>query len=627
MRYRPNNLAQPGDGNIDASPKGGKKITQQFQFGRPIRLVWQCAPYWTLLNILTVLLQGLLPLATIYLLKQMIDAVVVATGSPNKDVAVTHVVYWVGLTALVSLSTVFCRILSEYIGQAQSQLVTDTVTDTLHRQSTTIDLEYYQSPDYFDTLHLAQTQAHSRPVSIVNNLIQIGQNGISSAGILFLLYSIHWSIPPLLFLTTIPELLVRLYYSRVGSAYELANSERERKAWYYHWLMTDVENAKEIRLFSLGDIFRRRYADLRRILFRGRLSLTRNRAVADFLAQSCSTAAVFIAVGYSAYLAVNGAITLGTLVMSYQGFLMGIGFFQGILRGIARLYEDNLYLKHYYRFLALESKVTVTEHPASLPDISRENICFDHVAFSYPGQKVEVLKDVTLTIPAGKIVALVGSNGAGKTTLVNLLCRLYDPSRGSITAGSTDIRCFDPTEWRNNISVVFQDYVQYQLTALENIWVGNSQKDATREQVSLAARLSGADQVIKQLPRQYETVLGRLFEHGTDLSIGQWQKIALARAFFRDARLIVLDEPTSALDPVAEAEVFTQFRQLMAQRSALLISHRFSTVQMADYIYVLDDGVILEEGTHDDLLDRNGVYASLYRMQAQYYQNPIASGI
>jgi ATP-binding cassette subfamily B protein len=242
------------------------------------------------------------------------------------------------------------------------------------------------------------------------------------------------------------------------------------------------------------------------------------------------------------------------------------------------------------------------------------------VHFSYPSDSRKVLEAVSLSIAPGQVIALVGANGSGKTTLVKLLCRLYDPDLGRITVDGTDIRRLDPVEWRGKISVILQDYVQYGMTAWENIWLGDVGSEPDRSRITKAAELSGADSAIRRLPQGYDTPLGFQFKRGRELSIGEWQKVALARAFLRDSELVVLDEPTASLDPLAEAEVFEHFRRAIQGRSAVLISHRFSTVRMADYIYVLDNGRVAESGTHQELFNRGGLYARLYSAQAARYQ-------
>jgi len=385
-------------------------------------------------------------------------------------------------------------------------------------------------------------------------------------------------------------------------------------------MLTGDVHAKEIRLFDLGSLFRRRFRDLRQQLRRERIEIATRRSVAELVAEVGATVAVFASYAFIAYRTVHGAITLGDLVMYYQAFQRGQSFLQQMLSGLAGLYEDNLFLSNLHEFFDLKPKVVEAPHPRPIPQPMQTGIVFDHVSFQYPTGTRKVLEDINLTIRPGEVVALVGENGSGKTTLIKLLCRLYDPTSGTITLDGIDLRQFETTALRREISIIFQDYAQYHLTARENIWFGNVALPPDQEQIETAARHAGADEVITELPQGYETILGKWFEDGEELSVGEWQKVALARAFLRDAQIIVLDEPTSGLDARAEYEVFKRFRQLAAGRTAILISHRFSTVRMADRICVLEDGRIIENGSHTELVRLGGTYAHLFETQAQYYR-------
>jgi ATP-binding cassette subfamily B protein len=317
---------------------------------------------------------------------------------------------------------------------------------------------------------------------------------------------------------------------------------------------------------------------------------------------------------------VQGAITIGDLVMYYQAFQRGQEFLRAMLDGLAGLYEDHLFLHSLYEFLDLDRKAVEPLVPEAVPRPMRTGIVFDHVSFQYPTGTRKVLQDITLTVRPGESVALVGANGSGKTTLIKLLCRLYDPTGGTITLDGIDLRDFETAALRREIGIIFQDYAQYHLTARENISFGNVEALGDQDRVVAAARHSGADEVIKGLKQGYDTILGKWFEDGEELSIGEWQKVALARAFMRDAQIVVLDEPTSALDAKAEYEVFRQFRRLAKGRTTILISHRFSTVRMADCIYVLDDGRVVENGTHEQLVQAGGRYGRLFETQARHYR-------
>ncbi len=311
---------------------------------------------------------------------------------------------------------------------------------------------------------------------------------------------------------------------------------------------------------------------------------------------------------------------MGDLVMYYQAFQRGQTNFKSLMTGLGQLYENNLFITNLYEFLDLKPKITDPSSPEPLPALDQAGIVFDRVSFGYATSQKNVLDNVSLTIKPGEHIALVGMNGAGKTTLIKLLCRLYDPTSGSISLNGVDVRRFDLLELRRNIGVLFQDYVKYNLSAEENIRFGNSSIPPGDGRIFAAARLSGADRVIDRLPKGYDTNLGKMFEGGEEISIGEWQKIALARTFLRESPLIILDEPTSSLDAKTEYDIFQHFHRLTQGRTAVLISHRLSTVRMVDRIFVLENETITESGSHDGLMKLNGVYARLFRMQAQNYR-------
>ena len=596
------------------------KIQRTLRLDFALRLVWQSAPGWTVASLALLVVQGALPLVSLYLMKLTVDAVTAALEAPDKGAAFGQVALLIGVTGGVALVSALARSVAGLVSEAQGQVVTDQMSDILHAKSIEVDLEYYESAQYYDKLHRAQREAPFRPIRIVNGLVQVAQNGISLLAMAGLLFSFHWGIAAVLFVAAIPGLFVRLRYAGQTYRWQRQRTPAERQSWYFHWMLTGDRHAKEIRLFDLGSLFRRRFRDLRQQLRKEKLEITTRRSAAELAAQTSATLAVFGSYAFIAYRTVQGAITLGDLVMYYQAFQRGQGFLQRVLSGLAGLYEDNLFLSNLYEFLDLKPKVVEPRHPQPVPQPMQTGIAFDHVSFQYPTGTREVLEDISLHIRPGEVVALVGENGSGKTTLIKLLCRLYDPASGTITLDGVDLRQLETTALRRKISVIFQDYAQYHLTARENIWFGNVAMPPDEEQIAEAARHAGADDVITGLPQGYETILGKWFEDGEELSVGEWQKVALARAFLRDAQIIVLDEPTSSLDAKAEYEVFKKFRQLAAGRTAILISHRFSTVRMADRIFVLEGGRIIESGAHDELVRLGGTYARLFETQAQHYR-------
>ncbi len=597
-----------------------RRIRGTLQLGRALRFVWQSAKGSTLANGVLTAVQGLLPLLPLYLMKLLVDAVTAGLAAPDKGAAFRRVLWLVGLLGGATLLTYLIRMLAGLISEWQAFIVTDHMNDVLLAKSVEVDLEYYESARYYDTLHRAQREAPSRPISIVNGLAQIGQNGISLLAIAGLLLTFHWLVAALLFAAVLFGTAVRLKYTGKMYRWQREQTSTERQAGYLNWMLTNSSHAKEIRLFDLGPLFIRRFRELRRKLRTGRLAITRKRYVADFAAQTLSTAAIYGSYAYVAYQAVWGKITYGDLVMYFQAFQRVQGFLQGMLSSLAGLYEDNLFLSNLTEFLDLKRTVVEPVAPRPVPQPMQRGLALHQVSFQYPTGTKKVLGDISLAIRPGEVVALVGENGSGKTTLIKLLCRLYDPTGGTITLDGIDLRQFETKALRREIAVIFQDYAHYYLTARENIWFGNISLPPGHERVLAAARRSGADDVIRALPRGYETILGKWFEDGEELSIGEWQKVALARAFMRDAQIIVLDEPTSSMDAKAEYETFRNFRQLVSGRTAILISHRFSTARMADRIFVLKQGGLVESGTHEELLGRRGVYASLFEKQARAYR-------
>ena len=596
------------------------KIRQALHLRRAIHLVWQSSPGWTLASIVLLVLQGILPLLSLYLTKLMVDAVSTGLTTTDKAAVLGHVMRLVVLAGVVALAGNSCSSLVKLVSVAQTQLVTDRVHNILQVKSVEVDLEYYENAEYYNALHLAQAEAPYRPTTILNGLIQVGQSGISLVAIALLLFSLHWAIAAALFTAAIPGLVVRLKYSRKLYRKQREWTSQERRADYFNWMLTTTSYAKEIRLFDLGSLFQKRFRDLRSSIRREKITLATRTFIAEWAIQASATLAVFGACGFIAYQTLQGVITLGSLVMYYQAFQRGQGALQEMLSSLASLYENSLFLSHLYEFLDLKRTVAEPLHPQVFPVPLQIGIQFEQVQFRYPNSTRPLIEDISLTIRAGETVALVGENGAGKTTLIKLLCRLYDPTSGRIMVDGIDLRQFKTTDLRQEISVVFQDYAHYNLTARENIEFGDVNRLSDRDEVRIAAKRAGVDKAIASLPYGYDTTLGREFEEGEELSIGEWQKVALARAFLRQSQIIVLDEPTSALDAKAEHQVFEQFRKLTQGRTAILISHRLSSIKLADRIYVLKDGTIVESGTHNELVQLNGHYAHMFEIQAQYYR-------
>jgi len=583
-------------------------------------LVWRSGPGWALAQAGLVLLQGLLPLLLLYLTKRVVDAVTAGVSAGGGGDAFRRAAVFIAALALVSLLQFVCRSLSGLVGEAQGQAVSDRVQTVIHDRSVTLDLAYYENAEYFDTLHRAQQEAPYRPTRIVNGLLSMGQSGLTLLAMTGLLFSFHWGVAAGLFVAAVPGVLVRVRYSGRLYRWRRDRTRSERMGHYLHALLTGRDHAKEVRLFGLGPLFIQRFRDLRHRLRKERLEIAGRRTLAEVSSQVVAVLAVFAAFLFIADRTLAGAVTLGGLVMYYQAFQRGMASLQEFLRGLADLYEDSLFLTHFHEFLGFEARVPEPARPVPVPRPLRQGIEISGLSFRYPESEREALRGISVAVRAGEHVALVGENGSGKTTLVKLLCRLYDPAAGSIRADGTDLRCFETAAWRSQVSVIFQDHARYHMSGRDNIRFGDVRLPPSDRRVEEAARAAGAHEVLAGLPLGYETVLGKMFETGEELSVGEWQKVALARALVGDAQVLVLDEPTSSLDARAEHEIYSRFHRFAKGKTVFLISHRLSTVRMADRILVLEAGELAESGTHDELIRLGGPYARMFELQARNYR-------
>jgi ATP-binding cassette subfamily B protein len=590
-----------------------EKIKQALRVDRAIQLVWQAAPGWAMINLALQIIQGILPLAALYLMKLIVDGVMLSVNAIDKAESFNQVMLFIIIAAGVALLIALCQLLSNMGNQAMSQAVTDHVFDIMHAKSVEVDLEYYENPQYFDTLHRAQQEGPYRPTAIVNDLVKIVHNSVTMLAMAGLLITLHWIVAAVLFAAVLPGIAVRIHYSNKLFQWHRQRTSTERQASYLNWILTGDVYAKEVRLFGLGDLLIERFSKVQRKLRIEKLMLSRKQSTADFLAQTSATIAVFGSFAYIAYKTLHGHITLGDMVMFFQAFQKGLNAMRDLLGGMASLYENNLFLSNLFDFLTLQPKVKESAHPLPLPAPMQQGIVFDSVSFQYPSSTRKVLQDISFAIAPGETIALVGRNGCGKTTLAKLLCRLYDPQHGSITFDKINLKEFEIKLLRREISVLFQDFVKYYLTAQENIWFGNVDQPLDGERIQAAAVQAGVNELIEQLPEGYETILGKWFDNGEELSRGEWQKIALARAFLRKSQIILL---ASSLDPRAEYEVFQKFKDLAEGSTAIFISHRLSTVKMADRIFVMEKGKIVESGSYEELMVKKGSFAYLFDMQA-----------
>lgn len=503
----------------------------------------------------------------------------------------------------------------EWVHTAQAQFVQDYLCALIHDKSTAVDLAFYETPEHFDRLHRAHKDTSHRPVLLLENLGSLFQNGITllSMGVILLPYG-AW-LPVGLVLSTFPALYVVLRFNRQYHHWWEQTTSDWRRIDYYDTILTQSEFATELRLFDLGPYFRSAYQALRRKLRTQGLVLTRKRVLAQLGAGTIGILIFGCAMAWIGWRVLHGLATLGDLALFYQAFDRGQTLMRTMLQNVGRIYSHSLFLGNLFDFLALEPQVVDPPAPTSVPSSLQHGITFRQVTFRYPGSESSALRDFNLTVPVGQIVAIVGANGAGKSTLVKLLCRFYDIEAGHITLDGIDIREFSLRELRRHITVLFQKPVSYQATASENIAVGDLAQASVDHALQAAARGAGAHEIIARLPRGYDTALGKWFAGGTELSGGEWQRMALARAFFRKSPIVILDEPTSAMDSWAEAEWLARLRELVQDQTAIFITHRFTTAMQADMIHVMDRGQVVESGSHADLMAQGGLYAQSWRAQ------------
>jgi ATP-binding cassette subfamily B protein len=595
--------------------KLGDAMVQLGHLPRVLRLVWAASKGWTVAWCIVLLLQGALPVATVLLGKQVVDAVLAAMRSGGDGARVqTALVLVLSLSAVLALSEVL-KAVASYIRTAQAELVQDFIRNLIHLKSAGADMAFYDSAEFYDHLHRARDEGSSRPVSLLENLGALVQSGVTLLAMGVVLARFGWWIPLALAVSTLPALAVALRYGLRQHLWRRRVTAEERRSTYYDWLLTDRETAAELRLFGLSEHFQSLYQGLRARLRSQRLELARGQSRAELAAGMFALGLAGASMAWMVWRAAKGMVTLGELVMFYQAFQQGLGLMRALLQGVGQLYYNLLFLGNLFEFLSLEPKVISPEVPAQLESRLQRGIRFRDVRFRYPGIGQPALDGFTLAVPAGSIAAVVGPNGAGKSTLLKLLCRFYDPEEGNVEIDGVDLRKLNLEDLRRHIAVLFQQPVHYQETVRDNIALGGLWSAAPDEAIEKAAEEAGIREKIAGLPRGFESILGRYFAEGVELSVGEWQRVALARCFFRQAGIIVLDEPTSAMDPWAEHDWLRHFRRLAEGRTVLIITHRFTTAMYADVIHVMDEGRVVESGTHEELLRGMGRYAAGWAAQ------------
>ncbi len=595
---------------------------------RLFRLVWSTSPGLTLATVGLRLLRAILPTAALYVGKLIIDAVVAEGRLPHPGLGfsdwvvagrLTHVALLVMAEAALGILSDLLGRASTFVGDLLGQRYSDSASLALMRHAATLDLEQFESSDQQDRLDRARRQVTGRS-SILQLVFGQAQDAVTvvALAIGFAAYA-PWLLV-LLALALVPAALGELHFNREGYRLAFGRTPERRQVDYVRYLGASVETAKEIKLFALENFLADRFASLSDLMYGETRRLAARRALWGGLFATVSALSYYAGYAMILWRTLDGAITIGDLGFLAGSLLRLRPLLEGLLLGFSQLASQAVYLDDLFSFFDIVPAIRSPDRATAFPAPIRSGIRFENVGFRYHDAERWAVRHLDLEIRAGEVVALVGENGAGKTTIVKLLSRLYDPTEGRITIDGTDLRHFNLETLRSRIALILQDFVHYSFSASENIGVGSIARVDEREKVVDAAERALADRVIDRLPLGYAQPLGRRFKDGVELSGGEWQKMAIARAYMRDGDVLVLDEPTAALDARAEYEVFLRFRELSQGRTCLIISHRFSTVRMADRIVVLEDGRVEEAGSHAELLSIGGRYAALFELQASGYR-------
>jgi len=602
-----------------------------------LRLVWEASHRITIGLFITTAIAGVIPTISVGITLTLTNAVVAGIAihqfhQPDRVAfstlgvpwlpgptlpAVQMIVLLAGLQFAVFVVSALLNTLRNITQQLLQNSVSMRIQLMVMEKAASLDLPFYEDPASYDLLRRAQNDSVNRPVLMIATAFGLLQTILTLATMIVLLFGVSWVLAVVVLISPIPAFIADTRYGWRGYNIARWGSRLLRRMQYMVSLVTTDSFAKEVKLFGLGQYFIERYRLIAVAFYESQRSQLVRRYMTGFLRGNLSTIVTSITYLYIALQAIAGRMSLGSLTAYTQAAVQVQNSIQSVLSGFSGMYEHNLYLNNLVELMSREPSMPIAAKPVPVPQPLRGEIRFDHVSFAYPGAEQMALNDLSFTVTAGETLAVVGRNGAGKTTLFKLICRLYDPLEGRILIDGIDIRDFDPVHLRHQIGAMFQDYVDYQATASENIGLGNVPEIANRDAVVEASKQAGSDELIATLPAGYDTALGKWFDAGVNLSGGEWQKVALARAFMReDARILLLDEPTSALDAHTESAVLDALQRLMTGRTTFIVAHRLSTIRHADRVIVLDDGALLEEGRPAELLRRDGgPFARLWARQ------------
>ncbi|MDX1492175.1 MAG: ABC transporter ATP-binding protein [Pseudohongiellaceae bacterium] len=593
-----------------------------FKFSRvAVGIVWSTSAWLTIAMAMTTLLAGVLPAGIAYVGQLIVDSVVAAIQAApgERDAATDQAIFYVICEAGL---VIFITGVQKANGVCQSilrALLGNKINVMILEKALSLELAHFEDSEYYDKLVRARREASSRPLSLVIKTFDLTRELISLVSYGFLLFQFSpWAVL-LLGFAGLPAFFAEAKFSGEAFRNQRQRSAERRMQIYLEMVLTREDGVKEVKLLKIGKLFLQRYVDIFKRIYKQDRSLVLRRGLWGYILGLFASAAFYSAYGWVVFAAIATTITIGQMTMYIAVFRQGQSAVTNSLVALNGMYEDNLYLSNFVEYL--EHKVPETTGDKTEGPSPQDGIRFESVSFHYPESETPALDNITLHIKAGESLAIVGENGSGKTTLIKLLTRLYTPTSGRILLEGLDLQEWDIDALRHKIGVIFQDFARYQLKVGDNIGIGDMDNMEERPLIEAAAKDGLAHDFIQHMPENYDTQLGTWFKGGKELSGGQWQKVALSRAFMRShADVLILDEPTAAIDAKAEADIFAHFRELTENRISIIISHRFSTVRIADHIIVLDRGVILEEGSHDKLLAEDGQYAHLFKLQAEGYK-------
>jgi len=555
------------------------------------------------INLMLSLLQGLLPFAFIVCIKWLID------GLTQEDSTLYSNYALLVLTALVFLATGVVGELKIFLGEKLSQSVIQRMYARIQSKHLSLQLSHFENPTELDKIHRAVQESTYRPVKFLNELFTLTRSVAAAVFLAGLFLSIKWYLAVILIVAAIPSVLVRIKYARKFHQLKNAQSPAERQLYYFNRVLTALPFAKELKLFGFSNFFSGRFNALQQQLFSAKINLRKQEVTWNIAASVFTVLLIFVSLAIVLLLKMNGAISIGEVVLFFFAFQRGFSVLSDLFRSGALIVEDAGYLDDVQAFFALETEQKYATSKMQLADSVR----FESVSFSYEGSKREALKNISITLPKGKTIAIVGANGSGKSTFIKLLCGFYFPSKGTIYFDGQTSDAIGQQAIAQNMAAVFQDFALYNVSAAQNIALGDALRPMNEADVVKAAKAAGIHDVLEGLPQGYNTLLGNSFYGGEELSIGQWQKLAIARAFYRNADLLVLDEPSSALDVYSEEQIIHSIQQMTTDKTAIIISHRLTSVQWVDEIYVFDQGEIIEHGSHNDLMAQQGHYYKLFQ--------------